>query len=152
MYTIRRIVRADIKSCIALINANKEHMGDLHTERTLLDSSEYNKYWVAQLKEKIIGMIGFSNLNNGIGMILSLCIDPKQHGKGIGKDLVKTVKEYAQKNQFRKLLLLTHEKNKPMMHLAISENFIPEGLLQKHFRTGKDVIYFSYFVDKDSDN
>lgn len=132
--------------CVKIIDINQKHMGDLYTVDSLVRSSGYNKYWVAENSGKVIGLIGLANLENGIGMLLSLCVHPSSQGKGIGKKLIETVKKYAEKNRFRKILLLTHHHNKKMMILAISQDFIPEGSLKKHFRTGEDVIYFSYFV------
>lgn len=142
---IQKFKKLDAFTCVQLIDINNKDMGDLHTSESLIKSGDYNMYWVAKTANKVIGMIGLSDLKNNIGMILSLCVHPDFHGKGIGKNLLRVVKKYAKKNTFRKILLLTHHKNKKMMSLAISEDFIPEGTLKRHFRTGEDVICFSYF-------
>lgn len=136
----------DANDCVEILNKNKKNMGDLHTEESLKKASSYNHYWVAKIGKKIIGLIGVADLENGIGMVASLSVDPDCQGKGIGQELLRTAKKFCKKNKFRKLLLLTHEKNKPMMILAIKEDFIPEGSLKRHFRDGRDVIYFSYFI------
>lgn len=144
---IRNFTDKDAHACIEIMQQNEEHMGDLYTVESLVKAAGYTNYFVAVDEGKIIGMIGFSDLNNGIGMLGSLCVNKEIHGKGTGKLLVRKVVEFAKEKKFRKVLLLTHEKNKAMMGLAIREDFIPEGSLKKHFRDGKDVIYFSYFIE-----
>ncbi|MBM3283432.1 GNAT family N-acetyltransferase [Candidatus Gottesmanbacteria bacterium] len=144
---IRKFKKSDARQCVALIEVNKENMGDLYTPDSLISASLSNQYWVAETTERIVGMIGFSDLHNGIGMLLTLSVLPQMQRMGIGRALIETAKKYAKKNHFRKILLLTHAKNKPMMLLAIQQDFIPEGSLKNHFRTGDDVIYLSYFLE-----
>lgn len=144
---IRPFKRDEAKACVRLINKNKKDMGDLYTEKSFAKVASSNRYWVAEKKGKIVGLVGFSDLKNGIGMMVSLCVDPDFQGKGIGTELIRKIKSYAKRHSFRKVLLLTHAKNKKMMILAIKEDFIPEGSLRKHFRTGEDVVYFSYFLN-----
>ena len=143
---IREFSPKDSKSCIAILNKNEEHMGDLYTEDSLIKASSYTSYLVAEEGKDILGMVGLTDLNNGIGMLGTLCVDPEIHGKGVGRALVKATIALAKEKKYRKVLLLTHVKNKPMMILAIQEDFVPEGSLKNHFRDGKDVIYFSYFL------
>lgn len=145
---VRPFKTQDAAACVNTIQQNKTHIGDLYSAQELTKAAAYNQYWVAEdPQHQIVGLIGFTNLQNGIGMVATFAVNKNQQGKGIGTKLLKHLKKEAQKQKFRKLLLLTHEKNKPMMILAIKEDFIPEGSLKKHFRDGKkDVIYFSYFV------
>ena len=80
-------------------------------------------------------------------LLRALCVDQNQQRQGIGSQLVDKLKTEAKNDNFRKLLLLTHEENKPTMILAIKKDFIPEGSLKNHFRDGKkDVIYLSCFL------
>jgi len=146
--TIRSFSNKDAQQCALIIQENKEHMGDLYDAEGLIKASTYSQFFVAEDNSQIQGLIGFTDLNNGIGMLGTLCISKASQGKGIGQALVKQVLEYAKSQKFRKVLLLTHEKNKAMMILAIKEGFVPEGSLRKHFRDGKDVMYFSYFVEE----
>lgn len=122
-------------------------MGDLHDEQSLEKARSYNHYWVVKVNGKIAGLVGLADLENGIGMILSLVVAKDYKRQGIGKALIRHVKKQAAKKRFRKVLLLTHVFNKPMMILAIKEDFIPEGSLKQHFRDERDVIYFSYFIN-----
>ncbi len=147
--TIRPFQSKDAEFCSKLITQNKLHLGDIYAASDLIKASQFNSYWVAENKQKqIVGLIGLSDLNNGIGMVTTLVVTITKQRKGIGKKLLSHLKSEAKNQKFRKLLLLTHEKNKPMMILAIKEDFIPEGSLKNHFRDGKkDVIYFSYFIE-----
>jgi len=143
---IRLFKPTDANLCVAIINENKENMGDLYTKASLIKSSKNNNYWVAEEGGKIIGMIGLTDLNNGIGMVISFCVRKLFQNRGIGEALLKRIESEVKKRKYRKLLLLTHVANKRMMSLAIKEDFIPEGTLKKHFKDGKDVVYFSYFI------
>jgi ribosomal protein S18 acetylase RimI-like enzyme len=146
--SIQNFSPAYAPKCIEIFNLNKKNMSDLYTQESLVQANSYNKYWLAFTKKKqVCGIVGFSDLHNGIGMMISLSVHPKFQRQKIGITLVEEVKSYARKNGFSKVLLLTHVKNKPMMLLAIKTDFIPEGSLRRHFRTGEDVIYFSYFID-----
>ena len=122
MLNIREIKPEDIKSCIEIFNANAADMGDLYTEESLLAASKHHPYFVAEEGGQILGVIGVTDLENGIAMLISLSVSPKAQGKGVGRQLVQKVKEYAEKENFRKVLLLTHEKNKKMMKLNFALN------------------------------
>ncbi len=144
---VREFSKDDAVDCARIIDENAKDMGDLYSADELVSASAYNNYWVATVDGEIAGMIGFCDLKNGIGMMATLCVSKTHQRKGVGKSLVDAVKKYAIENKFRKILMLTHEKNSPMMVLGISQGFVPEGSLKKHFRTGEDVMYFSYFVE-----
>ncbi|OQX51391.1 hypothetical protein B5M47_00865 [candidate division CPR3 bacterium 4484_211] len=146
-FKIRPFQKTDAKACVKLINLNQKDLGDLYSEQSLIETSLHSKFWVAEKNHTIVGMIGFSNLKNGIGMTVSLSVHPEYKKQGIGRRLLQAAKNYARKQGFRKVLALIHAQNKPMMILAIKEDFIPEGSLKNHFRTGQDVIYFSFFCN-----
>ncbi len=142
---VRPFTSQDADACARLIDQNQADMGDLYTAQELIQSASYTQYHVADNDGVVVGLIGLNNLKNGIGMLATTCVDPAQHGHGIGTKLLQFMIQLGKKQNYRKLLLLTHEQNKAMMILAIKQGFIPEGSLKKHFRDGKDVIYFSYF-------
>jgi len=143
---VREFVENDAAACSVIIGENEKDMGDLYNADELIAASKYNKYWVAEIEGQVAGMVGMCDLKNGIGMLVTLCVSKKFQRRGAGKRMVEEVKKYAKANNFRKVLMLTHENNKAMMILGISQGFVPEGSLKKHFRTGEDVFYFSYFV------
>jgi predicted N-acetyltransferase YhbS len=143
---IRKFSNEDAHQCAAIIDENKENMGDIYDAEGLKKASTYTAYFVSEENGQINGLIGFTDLNNGIGMLGTLCVSKSSQGKGVGRALVLETIKYATSQKYRKVLMLTHEMNKPMMVLAIKEGFIPEGSLRKHFRDGKDVIYLSYFI------
>jgi putative acetyltransferase len=144
---IRDFKVADAAACAELIKKNKDNLGDLYNAEELIKSSSYTRFLIAEIDGKVMGLIGFSDLKNGIAMLGTACVDPTLHGQGIGTKLLQATIELGKTQNYRKLLLLTHEKNKAMMILAIKQGFIPEGSLKNHFRDGKDVIYFSYFYN-----
>lgn len=146
--TIRKFRPEDAPSCAQLIELNKDHLSDLYSAQELIAASAHNQYWVARDGDKVVGMIGLTDLRNGIGMLGTLCVDPNHQRGGVGRKLLQSAKQAACDQKFRKLLLLTHQQNKPMMILAIKEDFVPEGSLRDHFRDGqKHLTYFSYFFD-----
>lgn len=143
---VRPFEKSDAFQCCQVIEINKENLGDLYDEEKLKNASEYNQYWVAEKADKVVGMIGLSDLQNGIGMIGTLCVHPDYQRQGIASKLLQHCIAEAEKASFRKLLLLTHEQNKPTMMLAIKNDFVPEGQLRDHYRDGeKAVVYLSYF-------
>jgi RimJ/RimL family protein N-acetyltransferase len=145
---IRPFKTEDAEACANLIDQNKDDLSDLYTADSLVKASSYTYYFVAELTrpKKVVGMIGVSDLNNGIAMLGTLCVDSKSKGKGIGTQLVRKAKNYLKEKKFHKGLFFTHEKNKPMMILGIKEDFIPEGVLRKNFRGGRNVVCLSYFL------
>lgn len=144
---IRNFKKDDAETCAAIIEQNKQHLGDLYTAEELIAASSYTQYQVAELDQQVVGIIGFSDLKNGIAMLATACVAPHYQGQGIGTKLLQSMIKLGQEQNYRKLLLLTHEQNQPMMILAIKSGFIPEGSLKRHFKDGKDVIYFSYFYN-----
>lgn len=137
----------DAEGVIGVQESVKETLGDLYTKKSIVEESGFIKFFVAEEEGKILGYNGLMDLKNGIGMMLSLAVDKDQQGKGIGTELVKAVKDYAKENGFRKVLLLCRINNKPMILLGVKEDFEPEGVLRRHFRTGEDVLYMSYFIE-----
>lgn len=148
MITIREFKPEDVDDIIQIQEENKKDLGDLYTKESLIEESKHIKLWVAEEDGKVLGYVGFMDLKNGIGMMLSLVIDVKHQGKGIGSKLTRKVKEYAKENKYRKVLFLTKVNNKSMLILGMKEDFQPEGILRRHFRTGEDVLYMSYFIEE----
>ena len=148
MITIREFKSEDVDDIIQIQEENKKDLGDLYTRESLIEESKQMKFWVAEENGKILGYIGFMDLKNGIGMMLSLVIDVKNQGRGIGTKLIEKVKEYAKENKYRKVLFLTKINNKPMLILGVKQDFQLEGILRRHFRTGEDVVYMSYFIEE----
>ena len=128
-----------IKSVESLLNRNKQHLGSV-------EISKNYKYWVViNNNNKVIGSIGFSDLENNVGMLISCVVSKECRGKGIGNKLIKKAINYAKRQEYRKIILLTI--NPVMMILAIKCGFIPEGSLKRHFKNGEDMCYFSYFIN-----
>ena len=121
--TIKEFKPEDAVGVIQIQEENKKHLGDLYTKESLIEESKYIKFWVAEENGKILGYVGFMDLKNGIGMMMSLVIDVKHQGKGIGTKLTRKVKEYAKENKFRKVLFLTKVDNKTMLILGMKEDF-----------------------------
>jgi len=145
---IREFKPEDAEGVIAVQDSVRETLGDLYTMESIVENSSYIKFFVAEEEAKIVGYIGFTDLKNGIGMMLSLAITKDQQGKGVGSALVEKVKEHATANSFRKVLTLVRVNNKPMIGLAKKLDFEDEGILKRHFRTGEDVMYLSYFIEE----
>jgi len=144
---IREFKPEDAESVIAVQNSVKETLGDLYTKESIVADSSYINFFVAEDEGKIAGYIGFTDLKNGIGMMLSLAVAKDQHGKGVGSGLVEKVKEHATANGFRKVLTLVRVTNVGMIGLSKKLAFEEEGILKRHFRTGEDVMYLSYFIE-----
>lgn len=143
---IRQFRSADASACAELMKKNERFLGEIFAPEGLIEAAKSSHFWVAETGGRILGFAGLTNLHNGIGMGISVCVDPEAQGQGVGTKLIQRLKVVAKREKYRKVLLLINAKNKKMMCLAIKEDFVPEGSLQKHFRTGEDVIYFSYFV------
>tara|TARA_Y100000310_G_scaffold345102_1_gene461812 strand:- start:7134 stop:7607 length:474 start_codon:yes stop_codon:yes gene_type:complete len=144
---IREFKPEDAEAVIAVQNSVKDCLGDLYTKESIVQNSSYINFFVAEDEGKIVGYIGFTDLKNGIGMTLSLAVAKGQHGKGVGGALIEKVKEYATANSFRKILTLVRVNNAAMIGLAKKTGFVEEGILKRHFRTGEDVMYLSYFIE-----
>lgn len=138
-HTIRSYKKKDETTCLKLLKANEKNLGSTKL-------SDYTKYWVAENTQKdIVGMVGFVDLENGIGMLVSCVVAKNHRKKGLGKELLDTVTSHAKENGYRKVFLIT--LNPGMMVVAIKTGFVPEGTLKKHFKTSEDMYYFSYFIE-----
>jgi ribosomal protein S18 acetylase RimI-like enzyme len=144
---IREFKSEDAEAVIAVQDGVKDCLGDLYTKESIVQDSSYINFFVAEDEGKIVGYIGFTDLKNGIGMTLSLAVAKDQHGKGVGSALVEKVIEYATANSFRKVLTLVRVNNAAMIGLSKKKGFVEEGVLKRHFRTGEDVMYLSYFIE-----
>jgi len=149
---VREFKETDAEGVIAIQETVKETLGDIYTKESLIADSSYIKFFVAEEEGKLLGYIGFTDLKNGIGMSLSLAVAKDTQGKGIGTALLGEVKEHAKENGFRKVLALVRVSNTPMILLGVKEGFQPEGVLRRHFRTGEDVLYMSYFIEENYPN
>lgn len=104
-----------------------------------ISNSHLGKCFTINYDNEICGYIlliqFFSFEMNGYVMLLDeLYVSNNYQGKGIGKEAMKFIKEYASKNQFKKIVLEVEPHNERAIHLYEKENF------KKHKR---DLMVFS---------
>ena len=149
MISVREFKKSDADAMVKIQEDNKEYLGDIYTKEDFINNSGYIKFFMAEEGKHVLGYGAFSDLKNGIGMMLSVVVGKKNHGKGVGTKIVKKIKRYAKENKYRKVLFLTRADNKAMIALGLSEGFQKEGILKRHFpRTYDDVVYMSYFIEE----
>ena len=69
-----------------------------------IDDKTNNKFWVAELKDSVIGCIGLRNISN-VGEIIHTSVSATWRGQGIGRRLLSHVIGYANENSIRSLHL-----------------------------------------------
>ena len=90
----------------------KEAFGEeIETEETIEEIFKTRKLLVAENEENfILGYVIFRKKNDEVVWISSLFVDPKFQRQAIGEKLLKSVEEYAVKNNCKLVTLETHRK------------------------------------------
>ena len=149
MIKVREFKEEDVDTLLKIQEEHKKDLGDLFTKESLLEESKYIKFFIAEENSSVVGYSAFTDLKNGIGMMHSVVVKKDAQRKGIGRELIKSIKNYSKENGYRKVLFLTKIDNLPMIILGLKEGFELEGVLKRHFpRTYEDVVYMSYFIEE----
>jgi N-acetylglutamate synthase-like GNAT family acetyltransferase len=95
-----------IRKCLREVNSKDyskkviDFMISHFSPKTIIANSEKRKIFVAVEKEKIIGTASIHD-----DVILTVFVNPKIHGKGIGRKLMMKVENEAKKNGFKSVKL-----------------------------------------------
>jgi ribosomal-protein-alanine N-acetyltransferase len=91
-----------------------------------IDNNSNNKFWVAVLKDSIIGCIGL-RINSNIGEIIHTSVSSNWRGQGIGQKLLSQVIEYANKSTINSLHLSVMNFLTSAQSLYIKMGFVEDG-------------------------
>jgi len=95
-----------VRKCLWEVNSKDyskkviDFMVSHFSPKSIIDNSKKRKIFVAVEKDKIIGTASIHD-----NVILTVFVNPKIHGKGIGKKLMKKVENEAKKNGFKSVKL-----------------------------------------------
>lgn len=104
--------------------------------------------WVVTKAEDIIGY-GILMLGAGEAHILNLCVAPQQHGKGIGRKLLKHMADSSRKSDIDMILLEVRRSNKLAINLYLSEGFHELGVRDNYYPADdgrEDAIIFAKYL------
>ncbi|UTA46505.1 GNAT family N-acetyltransferase [Simiduia sp. 21SJ11W-1] len=107
------------------------------------------KLLVAKLQGKVAGYILWAASEEGSAWILSLAVDPKAQGKGIGRKLVDAV--LSATRDFKQVLLTVAPDNHQAVALYRSAGFTLHGRESDYFRSeGEQVVrdVYCYYKPK----
>ncbi|MBU0761726.1 MAG: GNAT family N-acetyltransferase [Candidatus Altiarchaeota archaeon] len=94
-----------IKKCLFTVNkkedslATRKNLAKNNTPKRLLEKNSMEKIYVAEDKNKVVGIIGIDD----VGIIHHLFVDPRYHGKGIGSALLQKTITTAKKHKLKKV-------------------------------------------------
>ncbi len=134
---IRQARQEDFKIILQFINSlektdfNEDQLLRIYAENI---SNSKNYYWVALLKEEVIGYVSCHAQNllhhaGLIGEIQELYVNPAYRGRNVGRDLVDKIKELALRDGFVQLEVTTNSQR-----LIAQQFYMKEGFAQTHFK------------------
>ena len=106
---IAAIIRESLESAQLAIPGTAYYDPQLDTLSQYYENRTYATYWVAEMKEEIVGGIGIAPFDSeqGISELQKLYVSPKAKGLGLSKKLMDTAMTYA-KQHYQYCYLETH--------------------------------------------
>lgn len=83
-----------------------------------------DKFYLAEKDHRNVGILDFNPKN---GLISNIGVDPRQRGKGYGKQIMLFALNQLKREGCKHARLRVHVKNKPAIHLYESLGFTVEG-------------------------
>ena len=98
-------------------------------------------YFLAEYESEIVGYIGFYKVINEAD-IVKIAVDKKFGQKGIAKNLLAYVLNYASLNGIEAITLEVNAKNTPAIKLYKSFGFLQNGIRPRYYEGVDDAILF----------
>ena len=98
-----------------------------------------NRYYLVAVDEsqKILGYAGIFSVDMKFDAeILTLTVDPEARRRGIGRQLLRLLVEWAKKREAAAIFLEMREGNDEANPLYISEGFVPISRRQNYYQAG----------------
>jgi len=106
--------------------------------RVLLTDPDFAT-WVADSKGRILGYASLMHREgNDFSRLLSIAVLPDDRGQGIGRALLRDVKEFVQRDPDRKLSLEVRIVNVAAINLYLRSGFRIVGLLKDYYDGGRE--------------
>jgi ribosomal protein S18 acetylase RimI-like enzyme len=111
--------------------------------------TEKDKVYVAKIKKKIIGIIGFSRdyFSTDFSFWLGwFVVDEEYRGKkdiAVAEKLLSKVETELRKRKIKKLFVSTEDKNKRAKSFYTKNNFRTEAVLRDYYYKGEDQLILS---------
>jgi len=98
-----------------------------------------NRFWVAIVDGRIVGMIGVQHHDEGVGEIRRLRVNQNFRRRGIGKALIETAVKFCQDSHYLKITLDTYVERDAAISLFKKFRFTHSRSKQL---AGKELMYF----------
>jgi ribosomal protein S18 acetylase RimI-like enzyme len=146
--TIQRIVKKDAPHCARLVseylgepfNITKSEIKDMLT----WDKDECVMYKVITKLRQIVGFGAVVNEKwNTTAEIEWIVLVPDYRGKGLGKNLIRKMEEYALDNGARKIFVDTGEDSEKAKNFYFQNGYIQEGRLSDYYADHRHAVVLS---------
>lgn len=140
---IRKAKPVDVKVINSL---NKKYFGEKGRDWLKLIKSDNSEVFVLEDSNKIIGWSGIIIKRwNNTARIIDIFIHPSKRKKGLGKRLIQSIKQYAQKKKVRSLIAEAPSLN-PVLSLYLKSGFRICGYNDRYYDSkGKEIAIFLSF-------
>jgi len=102
----------------------------------LLDQEGFHT-WIAEDDHETLGYASILRREDGPLRLLSIAVMPSSREKGIGKNLLARVKEYARAAGRSRISLEVRVSNVPAINLYLASGYRIKGLLKDYYTKGK---------------
>lgn len=89
----------------------------------ILDEEEFEKIFVAVLKNRVIGTIAYKKVDNITAELKRVYIYPEHRGKGIAKNLYNMILDEIKEKGYKKIIIETFEKFQSGINFYYKNNF-----------------------------
>lgn len=125
---IRRVVKQDLDFVYKAINELENEVLDFKVFENIFNeniSNPKNLYLVAEIENKGVGLISFHTQNllhhcGLVGEIQEFFIHQNHRGKGVGKQLIEKIMNYADQNNLKSIEVTTNKRR--VENVMIYEN------------------------------
>ena len=130
-----RIRPGSLADAPALAELERACFSDPWTAAGIRETIQYetSRSFVALESDRIVGYV-IARISGMEGEILDLAVLPEVRRRGIGRQLLRTVRENLHSDGVRELFLEVRESNQPAIELYRAHGFRPVGLRHRYYR------------------
>ena len=130
-------------------NEPSDQLDDLHHVDRAYLSAPRNHLWVAEINDRVVGMIGLVDVGSHVAQIRRLRIAPQWHETDLPCRLVRVAVKYAQEHGYLKIVLSTHFHPDRKMHF-LSELGFQHGRTTMVENKAQMEFYVNLYQDADT--
>mgnify|MGYP001031050181 CR=1 FL=1 len=143
---VRLCERRDLEKVTEIERSCFDEPYDFSTFSYLL-GADPEGFLVAECEGRVVGY-AIGQLRSGRGLVISLAVDPRYRGGGVGESILKELLEHFQRKHVKSVELQVDVHNSYAIKLYEKMGFQVKKTMREYYSSGKDAYLMSKILDR----